>query len=302
MARFTDRHIDTWARDGGVLIEHFFSPQEVSAVVADFARVFERTEGAATPKIMRGPGEFGKFSTSQFSSFAAIPFIDAPALNLIGVHPQLIAFAKAALGAPKVYLYQCQAWAKFTGEADYEQPLHCDFVNHTLTVPSDQAVNGSVTILCYFTDVSQAHGPMYYVTRPDSQSVAGCEAILNGTEDLQHALQPLERSSAAPAGSIFPYSIDVYHRGSNLTAPGGKRYAVMACFKASGNDHIGYHSWPYHQTHAWQDVFARATPEQLECFGVQPPGDPFWTETTLKRAQIRYPDWDLSPYTDALDS
>ncbi len=60
----------------------------------------------------------------------------------------------------------------------------------------------------------------------------------------------------------------------------------MACFKASGNDHIGDHSWSYHQTHAWQDVFARATPEQLECFGVQPPGDPFWTQTTLKRAQV----------------
>jgi hypothetical protein len=32
---------------------------------------------------------------------------------------------------------------------------------------------------------------------------------------------------------------------------------------------------------------------------VQPPGHPFWTETTLRGAQARYPNWDLTPYRDA---
>jgi hypothetical protein len=58
-------------------------------------------------------------------------------LNLIGVHPALIEFARSAMRSDDVYLYQCQAWAKFTGDADYDQPFHCDFVNHTLTAPSD---------------------------------------------------------------------------------------------------------------------------------------------------------------------
>ena len=47
-------------------------------------------------------------------------------------------------------------------------------------------------------------------------------------------------------------------------------------------------------------IFDHATPEQIACFGVHPPGHPFWTRTTLARAHARYPNWDLTPYEDAL--
>ena len=30
------------------------------------------------------------------------------------------------------------------------------------------------------------------------------------------------------------------------------------------------------------------------------PGDPFWTERTLRRAQERWADWDMAPYRAAL--
>lgn len=298
--RFDSADVETWRRDGGVLLERFFTPEEVAAVAADFESVFGRTGGGETPLVKKQPGEIGRFNPAQFASFEAIPFDCSPALNLIGVHPDLVAFAKAALQAPHVHLYQCQAWAKFTGDADYDQPFHTDFANHTLTVPSEDAQKNSVTILCYFSDVSEAHGPMHYVTRPDSETVAGPEAAFSGDPALQDKLKPFERSSAAPAGSVFPYSIDVYHRGTNITAPHAHRFAVMACFKTAGNDAVGYHAWPFHHTKPWRHVFEHATPEQLHCFGVPLPGEPFWTEVTLSRAKVRYPDWDLRPYRDAL--
>ena len=302
--RFTDEHLDAWRRDGGTVIPAFFTPQEVSAVCADFEVVFGRASGADEGLNKKKDGEIGRFNAAQFKTFEAVPFDCSPALNLIGVHPALIAFAKAALRTDDVHLYQCQAWAKFTGDADYDQPFHCDFANHTLTVTSETAHLNSVTILCYFTDVTEAHGPAHFVTRPDSDKVAGPEATLSpDPEDqarLQSQLKPYERSSAGPAGSIFPYSIDVYHRGTNMTAPQGRRYAVMACFKAASDDAIGYHAWPFHQTKPWPRIFGYATPEQLACFGVKRPGDPFWTETTLARAQVRYPGWDLTPYRAAL--
>lgn len=297
--RFTRRHIDAWLREGGVLIENFFTPDEVRAVQADFHQVFGRSAGAIEPMVRKRAGEIGRFNAAQFATFEAVPFDCSPALNLIGVHPALIAFARAALDAENVHLYQCQAWAKFTGDADYDQPFHCDFSNHTLTVPSEDAGLNSVTILCYFSDVTEAHGAMHYVTRTDSARVAGPEATLGNDPDLQQRLQPFERSSAAPAGSIFPYSIDVYHRGTNMTEPGGSRYAVMACYKRAGDDSVGYHAWPFHHLKPWHRIFKHATPEQLACFGVKPPGDPFWTETTLERAATRYPDWDLTPYREA---
>lgn len=301
--RFRPEHLDAWRRDGGVSIPNFFTPEEVSAVVADFETVFGRGDGSEA--LVKTPdGVVGRFHPSQFKGVAPVPLDCSPALNLIGVHPALIAFARQALGTPDVHVYQCQAWAKFTGEADYDQPFHCDFANHTLTAPGEDAHRNSVTILCYFSDVTEAHGPAHYVTRPDSLKVAGPEASLtrDGAEHqrIQQALLPFERSTAAPAGSVFPYAIDVWHRGTNLTAPGGHRYALMTCFKAAGNEAIGFHAWAFHHTAPWDRIFDHATPEQLACFGVPPPGDLFWTELTLARAQARRPGWDLTPYREAL--
>ena len=298
--RFSSEHVDAWRRDGCVLIPDFFTADEVLGVAKDFETVTGRLEGGEQPMVKKKAGETGQFNPAQFSTFDAVPFDCSPALNLVGVHPALIAFARAALGTDDVQLYQCQLWAKYTGDADYDQPFHCDFVNHTLTVPSEDALRNSVTVLGYFSDVSEAHGPMHYVTRTDSAKIAGPESSPGGAADLQAPLQRHERSSAASAGSIFAYGIDVYHRGTNLTAPGGHRYAVTACYKDAQDPTIGYHAWPYHHLKPWHRIFDHATPDQLTCFGVRPPGHPFWTQTTLARAQTRYPGWDLTPYREAL--
>ena len=302
--RFGPEHLEAWRRDGGVSIRNFFTPEEVAAVRADFETVFGRVEGAGEALVKTREGQVGRFHPSQFTDIKPVPIDCSPALNLIGVHPALIAFAKAALNAESVHVYQCQAWAKFTGDSDYDQPFHCDFSNHTLTAPSEDAHLNSVTILCYFSDVTEAHGPMHYVTRPDSAKVCGPEVSVSQDPEVhartQRALAPLGRSSAAPAGSVFPYAIDVFHRGTNLTAPRGARYALMTCFKAAGNDSIGFHAWAFHHKQPWARIFDHATPEQLACFGVQPPGHAFWTETTLARAQARYPGWDLTPYSEAM--
>jgi hypothetical protein len=302
--RFTAEHVAVWRKDGAVVIERFFTEDECAAVVADFDKVFGRTEGLPEALDEKDTGEVGAFRPGQFTDIKPVPIDCSPALNLIGLHPSIIALAKAILETDDVHCYQCQAWAKYTGDADYDQPLHCDFVNHTLTAPSEDQTGNSVTILCYFTDVTEAHGPMHYVPRSISEKVAGPEATLNrepeAARKLQAHLQPLERSSAAPAGSIVPYDIDVYHRGTNLTAPGGRRYALMTCFKRAGNDTIGFHAWAFHHMKPWRRIFDHASPEQLACFGVQRPGHPFWTEVTLARAQARYPKWDLTPYREAM--
>jgi hypothetical protein len=302
--RFTAEHLATWRREGGLVIERFFTPDEVAAVVADFDKVFGHGQAAEEAMNKKKPGEVGRFNQAQFTDIQPVPIDCSPALNLIGVHPALIAFAKAALKTDDVHVYQCQAWAKFTGDADYDQPFHTDFSNHTLTAPSEDAHKNSVTILCYFTDVTEAHGPAHFVSRPDSDKVGGPELSLSQDPavqaKLQKELQQYERSSAGPAGSIFPYTIDIYHRGTNLTAPHGRRYALMTCFRAAGNDAIAFTPWAFHHTKPWRNIFNHATTEQLACFGVPRPGHAFWTPVTLQRAQARYPGWDLTPYREAM--
>lgn len=304
MDRFDPQAVEDWRREGAALMPGFFTPDEISAVRADFETVFARTKGAARPLDKKRAGETGAFHHTQFLNFRAVPLECSPALNLIGVHPALIRFAKAALGTDDVHLYQCQAWAKFTGEADYDQPFHCDFVNHTLVGPSEQQRYNPVTVISYFSDVTEAHGPMHYVPRSQSEDIAGPEASHGHDPAEQAALQarlaPRAVSTASAAGTAFAYGIDVYHRGTNLTAPRGHRYAVTACFKDARDSTLGYHAWPFHHTQPWANVFDHASPEQLACFGVHPPGHPFWTETTLKRAQARYPNWDLSAYRAAM--
>ena len=302
--RFKPTHVDAWRREGCVIIRNFFTSEEVAAVHADFELVFGRTLGAVEAMYKKKDDEVGRFNRAQFATLEAIPFDCSPALNLIGLHPALVQFAREALRTEKVHLYQCQAWAKFTGDADYDQPFHCDYVNHTLTAPSEEVARNSVTILCYFSDVSEEHGPAHYVKRTDAAKIAAPESTLSQDREvqtrLQNKLKRVARSSAGPAGSIMPYTIDIFHRGTNMTAPRGHRYAVMACFKRAGDESIGFHAWQFHHMKPWRRVFEHATPEQLACFGVQLPGDPFWTETTLERAQARYPGWDLTPYREAL--
>jgi hypothetical protein len=116
--RFQSEHVAAWRQDGCVLIKNFFTNKEVAAVSADFELAFGRTRGGAEPLNKKKDGELGRFNPAQFTTFEAIPFECSSALNLIGVHPALVRFAQKALAADKVHLYQCQAWAKFTGDAD----------------------------------------------------------------------------------------------------------------------------------------------------------------------------------------
>jgi len=302
--RFTDEHIETWRREGGVVIPAFFTPEECAAVRNDFVEVFGRDEGGGEALEKKKDGEVGRFNPAQFTGVRPVPLECGPALNLIGVHPQIIKLAKALLKSENVYAYQCQAWSKFTGDADFDQPFHCDYVNHTLTAPSEFPEQNCVTILCYFSDVTEAHGPAHYVSRTDAARVAPPETTLDPVRsaEIQPELTRYERTTAGPAGTIFPYTVDIWHRGTNLTAPGGYRFALMTCFRAAHDDAIAFTAWPFHHTKPWANIFDHASPEQLACFGVQPPGHLFWTEVTIARAQARYPKWDMTPYREAMQA
>ena len=297
--RIKEEQIDLWRKEGAVVVPEFFESEEIDAVVKDFQVIFPDRQAASLPIDNKEKGDVGKTTLEQFKNFENIPFDCSSSLNLISVHPDLIEFARQALKTNDVRLYQAQAWAKFTGEADFDQAFHCDFGNHTLTVPSRDECLNSITFIIYFSDVTEAHGPTHYVNRTDSDNCGGMNRFLNKREDLefQKELIKFERSAAGPAGTLLAYGIDVFHRGTNLTEPNGYRYAMTSCFKKAGNDAIGYTAWPWHFNKPWHKIFEHATPEQLSCFGVPLPGDPFWTEETMTLAKLRYPRWDMSEYT-----
>lgn len=309
-ARFTQAHVDQWREEGFAIIPEFFSADEVAPLRAEYQRMYG-TRAPAVPAEAPAEDDMearAAFRRLQFKNIDTFPFDAEPAVSLVGLHPQLIEFARQLLGVEKVHMYQCHTWAKFTGETNYDQFLHCDYNNHTLLVPSDTVAERTVDFILYFTDVTDAHGALHYVTRPDANQVLG-EGAVRAVETLtstmkqsdQDKLQELERSAAAPAGSLVAHSIDTFHRGTNLTAPAGYRYTMTVGFKAAGNDMIGFTTWQVSAGRNWEVVFANASPEQLACIGVPLPGDSYWTARTLALTADRWPAWDMSAYVAAFE-
>ena len=90
--RFTQDHINTWMKEGGVLIKSFFTAEEVADVKNDFESIFGRHEFGAKlkPLIETENNEIGKSNEKQFLNFYTIPVDYSKSLNLIGLHPELI--------------------------------------------------------------------------------------------------------------------------------------------------------------------------------------------------------------------
>jgi len=297
--RFSDDHVRQWREDGFVLIPDFFTADEIAPVLADFEVLYHdrgKGEGVGKELNVKAAGALDASHPKQFMNIDSLPYNASSAINLISLHPALIGFARGLLGTESVHLYQSHTWAKYTGEADYDQAFHCDFGNHTLTVPADDPLARTVDFIFYLTDIPEGLGPLRYVTKPDSAELLGPGAVVV-PEEMQHALAARERSAAATAGSLLAHGIDTLHRGTNLTVPNGRRFTMTVGYKAAGNDMIGFHTWQAAADRPWQLVFDHATPEQLACLGVPLPGDPFWSPRTLRLTQARWPDWDMRAYT-----
>ena len=302
--RHTVSHVEEWRREGFTLIPGFFSNEEILPIIEDFQELYEdrgQGEGVGTPLNKKEEGAIGAGHPKQFMNIDSLPYNASSAINLISLHPALISFAKSLLDVDDVHLYQSHTWAKYTGEADYDQAFHCDFGNHTLTVPADDVSLRTVDFILYLTDVTDAHGALHYVTKTDSDRILGSGAVF-AKDDQQFALKEKERSAAAPAGSLLAHSIDTFHRGTNLTEIDGHRFTMTVGYKASGNEMIGFHVWQSAADRPWPIVLNNATPEQLQCLGIPMPGDVFWTDRTLKLTQLRWPEWDMSVYAQAMKS
>ena len=300
VVRHTTDQLDIWRRDGGVVLDSFFTADELAPCVD----AMEELYGHLRPS---DPGAHTAFDeatrrATQFANLHDLPFDANPELNLLGLHPALVAAARDALGTDDVRIYQCHTWAKFTGQTDFDQVHHCDYKNHTLTVPGEEEIDRTINFMIYLTDVTDAHGAIHYVPVPDSDPITGPMRSQFAREDdgTQAALRAVERSGAAPAGSVFAYGIDVWHRGTNLTEPDGFRYTITASYKRAGNDQIGWSAWPRYFREPWHLVMNQASVEQRTILGIPAPGDPFWTELTSARTKERWPDADWSAYHAAL--
>jgi hypothetical protein len=279
MPRVTDEDLRRWRDDGWVVLAGYLDDEALADATAAVARTWP------------DPGRLGGDPEAGIVEF---PFAEV-ALSLLAVHDDVVALARAALGTASVRLYHAEAWAKRAGAADYAQRLHRDFVNHTLTVPSDDPRYGQLLLYVYLTDVGEGDGATRFV---DRSMTASRPLLPPALDPAEHGpVYAAERAATGPAGTVVAYRPDSFHRGAALTAPDAWRVILLTSYRPAEAEWMQRYGWADRgYWPGWRPFVEAASPDQLALVGFPPPGHPFWTPATLHAVATRYPGLDLEPW------
>jgi len=285
-ARHTTAHAEHFERHGWVLIDRLLTEAEIDAAYPGLFRLYptpEQFHAGGDPRaevFLRGAdepanqGTEGRFRPQQFVGLKEFPFADQT-LNLLPVHPAVIAVAESLLRTRDVRLYQAETFAKYTG----------------------------VTQFLYLSDVTLPHGATRIVSKTLTADVPVMKLSFPRVRvDAERYAQweAAAVSAVGPRGSLLCYGADVVHRGVEMTQPHGGRFFFNLAYRSAGADWVGANPWPRKGMVDWTPLVERASVRQLEVLGFPPPGHDYWDEETLRGCAERYPKLDLTPWRSAL--
>ena len=296
--KYPESNYEEWRDEGVLVLKKFFSSDELVKIQDDFRNLYGESPTSLSHYHGNHPGSDSDRS-KQFEFIHTLPFNASVELNLLSLHPKLISLSEELLGSDNVVLYQSHTWAKFSGRANYNQALHCDFNNHTLTVPSTEARSGSVNYLIYLSDVTEGDGPFCYVSKKDSNEILGHRCLAVDKTNYSALIQK-EKMVVAPAGTVIAYTLDTFHRGTDLIESDSYRYSMSISYKSNENNSIGFHVWQVTPARNWSLIMNNASPSQLSCLGIPKPGSRFWNATTIKQTKERWPQWKSDPYIESI--
>src|SRR3954453_1018760 len=183
-AMTTDEVRSAFDRDGFVILPEFLTPTELAEASADLPSDFPT---AADFHSDADPERNRRFR-DEFGGITPFP-AQSTALNLLSVHPRLMGLAAALLRDTDLRSYSIEFWAKYTGAADYDQPLHRDYLNHTLLVPAADVPASQVEMFVYLSDVTEDLGPIALLSRrhvPDPPALPNWYPRVSGQRDDEH--------------------------------------------------------------------------------------------------------------------
>jgi hypothetical protein len=307
-------HIDHFERHGWVLLERLLSADEIEAAYPGLFALYPTPEAfhagadARTATFRAGAdaaanqGEDPRFRPLQFVGLKEFPFTDQT-LNLLALHPAIIAAAEALLHTRDVRLYQAETFAKYTGVTQYDQPFHADYTNHVMLPPRADGRYRQAQMFLYLSDVTAAHGATRIVSRELTADVPLMKLSFPHARVSPERIAQWEAASVSavgPRGSLLVYGADVVHRGTEMTLAGGGRFFFNLAYRTAGADWVGANPWPRKGITDWTPLVERCSVRQLEALGFPPPGHDYWDETTLQGCADRYPRLDLTPWREAL--
>ncbi|MCH2668082.1 MAG: phytanoyl-CoA dioxygenase family protein [Deinococcales bacterium] len=282
----SDDVLDNLRTEGYAVVEGFLNPKELAA-----AREGLFLEYPTPEAYFANPEKYTQLVETQFSGLKFAPYSSWD-LNKIAFHPDLVDFAERFCGTTNLELYKIELWAKYSGAIDYDQAHHRDFGNHNMVVPRRDMLWPQLTSFILLSDVTEEDGPTKIVPRAHGEKAPMIPHLLTMGEMQEH-----EVTITAPAGSLFLYSTDIFHRGSAMTGKNRSRFILLADYSARGNPWMGKMSWPrYANLPAWRKMMERASVRERDLFGFPSPGNEYWNEQTLADVQARYPGMDMTPY------
>jgi Phytanoyl-CoA dioxygenase (PhyH) len=305
-----------WRTDGFVILPGFIPAAELKPALDELPAMYPTADGFHDGTDERRV----RFTVDEWAGIDHFPFRSTE-LSLLAVSDRVIGLAEALLadgdaggdgdGDGDLRIYSAEAWAKYTGAADYDQPLHRDYLNHTLVVPSGDPRFWQLEMFVYLVDVPEELGPPSMVSRTRTTGLpakpnwyprdGGADAEGGWVETAGRPdLYAAEVRAAGPTGTIVAWTPGTFHRGTALTLPRGARYTIHVGYRPARAEWGQRTGW-VGRSHEpeWYDFAHRATPRQLALFGFPPPGHPYWTEATLAGTALRYPGLDLTPWRRA---
>lgn len=298
--------VDGFNDDGFAVLPAYLEEDDLRAAVDALPVLFPTADEFHDAVDPRRAARF----RDEFAGIDPFPFA-ANALSLLAVNERLIDLAAALLRTDDLRAFSLEAWAKYTGAADYDQPHHRDYLSHTVAVPAPSSPPTHVEMFVYLVDVPSELGPPSYVPlrftqhlpvlpnwypREDAQPDAQHPTWTATTGTLY--LYDVEVSAAGPAGTVVAYRNETFHRATELTAPRGARYTIHAGFRRADADWITRRAWTDSARNAdWYEFVASASARQLRLFGFPPPGHPYWTPETVAGLALRYPGIDASMFS-----
>ena len=285
-----------WVEHGFVVLPGYLPADDVAAARPALHTLFPTADEFHDDV---DPARNACFRDDEYGGIVPFPFPGAGGadLALLALHPKVVALAEAILETDDIRLYSCEAWAKYTGAAEYDQAHHRDFSGHTPMVPSRDPRFREVEIFVYLSDVPESCAPTRYVSRTVTQDLPFRARPNWYGPDERPALYEAEVSAAGPAGTVVAYSVETVHRPVALTEPRGARFTLMPNFRAAANDWMNRYAWAVRaHSDEWYAFVERASLRQLLLLGFPPPGHPYWTADTIAGTALRYPGLDLSPW------
>lgn len=281
----------SWEEDGWCVLQRAVPAEDLAAAKIAISKLFPSARDMAAA---RADDELERWRTWD-APWPEFPFRSRSLCRLV-TGDVMIDLAQELLGTDDVRMYLAIATAKYAGQpSDYNQLLHTDFPNHTLTVPRSEPGYHQMEAFIYLNDVGPANGATRFVSRTRTSNIPVEQHTLNFKDYADLYDDPSDAS--APAGSIIVYRPDVYHRSMDFTDPVQARFMLHVSYKPATLEWGGYQAWPFKGFSAeWHNFVQQATPRQLTVVGFPAPGHIFWTEATLAGVARRYPGLDLSPW------